>query len=97
MRKVLSIIFVLILMLFALAFTTLNLGVVALNFYFASLTLPIAVAVFLCVLIGAVLGGVVSSLLWMRKATELRRLRRKLAEREKELDSLRNLPLKDST
>jgi lipopolysaccharide assembly protein A len=97
MRKVLSIIFVLILMFVALAFTTLNLGVVALNFYFISVTLPIAVAVFGLMLIGAVLGGVVSSLLWMSKTTELRRLRRKLAEREKELDSLRNLPLKDST
>lgn len=97
MRKVLSFLLVLFLVLVALAFTTLNLGVMALNFYFLSVTLPIAVVVFLCILIGAILGGLVSGLLWMRKSAELRRLRRRLAEREKELDSLRNLPLKDST
>lgn len=97
MRKLLSLIFVLLLVLLALVFTTLNLGVMVLNFYFATLTLPIAAAVFAFVLIGVLLGGLVSSLLWMRKAAELRRLRRKLNEREQELASLRNLPLKDST
>lgn len=97
MRKVLSFLLVLFLMLVALAFTTLNLGVMALHFYFINISLPIAVVVFLCMLIGAILGGLASALLLMRKTAELRRLRRRLAERERELDSLRNLPLKDST
>lgn len=96
MRRVFSIIVVLFLMFIALAFTALNLGSMKLNLYFLDVTLPVAVAVFLFVLLGAVLGVVVSSGVWVRKANELRRLRRKLAERESELSSLRSLSIKDS-
>lgn len=96
MRRVLSIVVILLLMGVALAFTALNLGSIELQFYFFTLTLPIAVATFLFILIGAVLGVLASSTVWMRKANELRRLRRKLADMENELANLRRLPIKDS-
>lgn len=95
MRKLLSFLILLLLILVALAFTSLNLGVMPLNFYFAKFTLPIAVAVFLFMLLGALLGVIASSGIWFRMARANRKLRRRLDSCDRELASLRNLPVKD--
>ncbi|APZ42813.1 LapA family protein [Acidihalobacter ferrooxydans] len=96
MRKIFSVVIVLVLVVCALILAVLNPNDVPLNFYFVKLTVPISVAVFSFVFIGVILGSALSASMWMKKVNELRRLRRKLAEREKELDSLRKLPMKNS-
>lgn len=97
MRRLLSIFLILILMLVAVAFTALNLGVISFNFYFIQPSLPIAVAVFLFILVGALLGVLASSGIWIRQVRTNRHLRHRLENCEKELASLRNLPVKDTT
>lgn len=96
MRKLLSIFLIIFLMLVAVGFTALNLGVISINLYFVHPNLPIAVAVFLFMLLGALLGVLASSGIWLRQANANRKLRRRLENCEKELASLRNLPVKDT-
>ncbi|OBS10481.1 LapA family protein [Acidihalobacter prosperus] len=95
MRKLFSIVLILLMMLLAVAFTSLNLGAMAINLYFIHVDLPIAVAIFLFLLLGAILGVMASSGLWLRQARTNRKLRRRLENCDKELASLRNLPVKD--
>lgn len=95
MRKLLSIILILLMMLLAMAFTSLNLGAMTINLYFTRVDLPIGVAVFLFLLLGAMLGVIASSGLWLRQARTNRKLRRRLESCDKELATLRNLPVKD--
>lgn len=84
-------------MLVAMAFASLNLGSMTIHLYFTQFSVPIAAAVFILLLIGALLGVVASGGVWLRQAQANRRLRRRLENCDKELSNLRNIAIKDSS
>lgn len=89
MKRVLSLLLILALVLFATGFTVLNSGFVPLNLYFYQLEAPISLLVFVCVALGAVLGLVASSGSLLRRRGEARRLKKTISRMETEMVGLR--------
>lgn len=77
-------------------FSAINTTPVAINFYLGSVTLPLSVLVVLAIILGCVLSASALFLSSLRLRYENRRLNKKLAISEQEINSLRILPVKDS-
>ena len=94
MRRIAYLVFISILVLLGLAFTLLNVSTVTLEFYIGQIRMPLAVLVILAVLVGTLLGILVSTVLVYRYRSENRTLRKKVTLAEKEILNLRNIPIK---
>lgn len=95
MKRLLSLITLFLLIALALGFTVLNAGPVDLDFYLGRFSVPLALVVVLAVLVGAVLGMLVSMGVVLRQRRQAKRLQRQLDTAETEVRNLRQIPLRD--
>ena len=96
MKRILFVVLAIVLVLFAFAFTVLNTDKVGLNLYIVEVPpTSIALVIFISLFVGAVLGVVTSSGLVVKRQSEIRKLKRKLAVTEQEILNLRNIPIKE--
>ncbi len=96
MRRLLGFAALLIVILFGLTFSLLNASRVDVDYYFGSVPMPLSLALVAALIVGAVLGVLSALGVVMGKQRELRRLRKRVRDSEKELSELRRLPLKDT-
>ena len=78
-----------------LSFAVLNSEPVALNYYFGYRDIPLSMIVVLALVLGALIGVLVSMGMILRLRQQAGGLRRKLHHAEKEADKLRILPAKE--
>lgn len=95
MKRILGLVFFLLVLVFGLFFGLLNAEPVPINYYFGSRELPLSLILVITLLAGAVCGALAGLGLVFRMRREIARLRRELRASEKELANLRALPLKD--
>ena len=96
--KFLKNIFVAFLFLIAITFSLKNNETVALKYYFQEMPLemPLYLLVFCSVILGILIGGVEGVMEKIRTASTIRRLKKELEAKERELTSLRNLPITEN-
>lgn len=94
MRRVVGLIFAIILIAIGLSFAMLNPQPVALDFYFGQSTLPLSLALVIALAIGAFVGVLVVVGIVFRQRWQLRRLNRQLSTVQSELSELRKLPIR---
>lgn len=94
MRRVVGLIFAIILIAIGLSFAMLNPQPVALDFYFGQSTLPLSLALVMALAIGAFVGVLVVVGIVFRQRWQLRRLNRQLSTVQSELSELRKLPIR---
>jgi len=78
------------------AFSAINNGPVELNYYLGTITLPISVVVIGSIVTGIILGALAIFIGTLGLRYENRRLNKKIAVNEQEINSLRILPIKDA-
>ena len=94
MRLVMTILY-LVLIVIGISFAALNASSVHVNFYFATLKMPISVLMTLMLGIGMLLGFCVFLCRYWRLKGEYRKIKNQLKLTEKEIKNLRTIPLKD--
>lgn len=94
MARILAFVIVVLVVTLALSFAVLNARPVPLDFYFGTREIPLALALVLALVGGAVLGVAASLAMVLRARGEARRLRRSARRAEEELENLRKLPLR---
>ena len=95
MKRLLTFIFLLLIIVIGLSFTVLNAGEVELNYYFDTVALPLAAVVLISIVLGTLLGILATlSLVFAAKAENVK-LQRKVGLIEKEIKNLREIPIKD--
>ncbi|MFQ5900803.1 MAG: lipopolysaccharide assembly LapA domain-containing protein [Thermodesulfobacteriota bacterium] len=71
---------------------------VSVSFYgLGSTYLPLFIVVFISVFLGIIIAGLIGGIEGVRFRMEIGRLKKQIKEQEKEINSLRNLPLSEST
>lgn len=92
-------IFIALLFLVAITFSLKNNETVSIKYYFPvePLELPLYLLVFVSVILGILIGGIEGVIGKIRAGNTIRRLKKELNSKEKELTSLRNLPITEST
>lgn len=95
MARILSLIFLLLVLVIGLAFAVLNAEPVQLHYYFGSQYVPLSLTLVLALIIGAILGVFASSGLVLRLKRENARLQKTIKMTEKEVVNLRTMPVKD--
>jgi putative membrane protein len=93
--RVLTYLFFIVLVLFALTFAGLNAEPVSLNYYLGKTQLPLSLLAVLSFILGGVLGLLTAFAVYIKLKYLNRRLRHRLKLVEEELVNLRALPLKD--
>lgn len=96
MRRLLGFAALLVIVLFGLSFALLNATRVDVDYYFGVVAAPLSLALLIALILGAMLGALSALGVLAGKQRELRRLRRRVRDSEKELSELRRLPLKDN-
>jgi lipopolysaccharide assembly protein A len=96
MARILLAILFLVLLILGLSFAVLNSTSVPLNYYLGKVDLPLALVVVGSLILGAILGVLVSLGIVIRLKRQVRHLRRQVQTAEKEVSNLRAIPLKDS-
>lgn len=97
MRRILTGTVLLVVFLLGLSFAVQNMETVQLHYYFGLQwgPVPISLVVVVVFVLGVLVGGLAAGLAVLSRQREVRRLRRKQEELEKELGRLRKLPLRD--
>lgn len=95
MKRVLGLLFLLLVLIFGLYFGLLNAEPVTVNYYFGSRTLPLSFVLVVMLVVGAVLGAIAGLGHSFRLRRDIHRLRRENRIAEQELANLRSLPIKD--
>jgi putative membrane protein len=95
MKRIVTLILLIVLTVVTVTFTLLNSQPVKLNYYFGSYELDLLVVMIICLAIGALLGVTAAVGRFVSLKQELMRKDKKIKVAEKELDNLRSLPLKD--
>tara|TARA_R110001592_G_scaffold170807_2_gene408620 strand:- start:78287 stop:78574 length:288 start_codon:yes stop_codon:yes gene_type:complete len=90
------ILFVIVLILGA-GFSAINLAPIDINYYLGTLSLPLSMIIIVAIILGTLLGALALSTSILRLRYENRRLRKKLTVSEQEIDSLRILPITDTS
>ena len=93
--RIVIIIFYLILILVGVSFAALNATSVQVNFYFATLNMPISVLIILMLAMGMLIGFTLFLFKYWRLQTEHRKIKNQLKLTEKEIRNLRAIPLQD--
>jgi len=96
MRRLIGLVFFLLVIGFGLSFALLNAGLVKLDYYLGTTEMPLSLALTLALVVGAILGLAAATAVLIRHRREAARLRRRLGQMEKELSELRKLPLRDA-
>lgn len=96
MRRIITIILFIIVLIIGAGFSANNLTPVDINYYLGVLSLPLSVVIIVAIILGTVIGGLVLSTSILGLKYENRRLRKKLALSEQEVNSLRILPITDA-
>lgn len=96
--RLLKTVFVALLFIIAITFAIKNQEPVSLRCYFVdgSWTMPLFLLIFFSVLIGILIAGVAGVFAGFKLKYEIRRYQKMILELEKELNSLRNLPITES-
>jgi putative membrane protein len=94
--RILGLVFFIIVVLLGISFAVLNAEPVKLNYYFGSSSLPLSLVTVIAFAVGVILGILVSLFLILRLKSQNARLRKTIRNTEKEVNNLRNLPIKDS-
>lgn len=95
MKRILGLVFFLIVLAFGLFFGLLNADPVTVDYYLGTREIPLSLILVITLLAGALLAALASIGLVLRMKREISRLRRKVGVTEKELNNLRSIPLKD--
>ena len=90
-----KLIFIIVMLVFGLAFHIKNHQLVTLNYYIGEVQLSLSVLVFLAVCIGVFLGILVSIPLLVKLKRLNTKLERNIKHKEKEINSFRIMPTKD--
>lgn len=93
--RILSYIFLLVIILLGVSFATLNSGVVTLNYYLGHKTMPLSLLLVSVFIIGCLLGVLVCLGIVIKLKLKIYRLRQRLKLAEKEVANLRAIPLQD--
>ena len=95
-RRILTIVLLIGIGIFAAIFASLNTEIVRVDLMFTVLDSPQSVVVIGSVIVGAIVGLLCASLFVLKFMAERRRLRKALKNAETEISSLRSLPLQDA-
>lgn len=95
MRRLLGLVFALLIISFGLSFALLNRATVEIDYYLGKVNLPLSLALTLALVLGALLGLAAATGMVVRDKRQAARLRRRLGQAEKELSELRRLSVRD--
>ena len=93
--RLIMMIFYVCLMLFGVTFAALNAGSIALNLYFKTITLPIAVLIISAFACGIIVGFMIFLGRYLGLRAKHYKVKHQLQVMEKEIKNLRTIPLKD--
>ncbi len=96
MKRIVALLFALIVIVIGLSFAMLNPNPVGLDFYFGALTLPLSLWLVIAFAVGVVLGLSVMAGVVLRQRWALARLRREVNSTREELSELRKLPIRNN-
>lgn len=97
MSRIISVILFITVIILGAGFTAINMTSVDIHYYLGVFSLPLSVVIIVSIVLGTALGGLVLSMSIMSLRYENRRLRKKLTTSEQEVNSLRILPITDSS
>lgn len=93
--RIIITLFYLVLILVGVSFAALNASSVQVNFYYATLKMPISVLMTIMLGVGMILGFLLFFYRYWRLKTEHRKVKNQLRMTEKEIKNLRAIPLSD--
>lgn len=93
--RIVSYFFILVIVIFGVAFAALNSESVTINYYFSQSTLPLSLLLVLVFALGCLIGMIVGFWLLIKAKLSNYRLRQRLTLAEKEIENLRAIPLQD--
>ncbi len=93
--KIILFLLLTIVVIFGISFACLNASPVHLNYYFGERTLPLSMLLVLTLVVGVVLGFMVSIMPLIHLKTKNYRLRQRLRLMEEEVENLRAIPIQD--
>lgn len=93
--RIVSYLFLLIIVLLGITFATLNSESVAINYYIGHRTMPLSLLLVSVFALGCLLGALVTGWPLIKTKIQNRHLRKKLKLAEKEVENLRAIPLRD--
>ena len=96
MQRILTLIIFVIVLAAGAAFSAINTGPIDINYYLGTISLPVSVVVIASIVSGIILGALAIFVSTLGLRYENRRLNKKIAVHEQELNSLRILPVKDA-
>jgi lipopolysaccharide assembly protein A len=92
--RIFSYIMFLLIVVLGLTFAFLNHAPVNFNYYFGSKAISLSLLLVLSIGVGIILGLACTFFYWLKLKTENYRLKNQLKNAEKEVNNLRNLPIK---
>ncbi len=95
MSRILNYLFLLVVLIFSLTFTAINVQSIQINYYLGSQEAPLALVLGATLIAGAILGALVMMKPIMLLKLRSSKLRRSIRDNEKEISILRTLPLKN--
>lgn len=95
MKRIILLITLLLFAALAAVFASLNLELVRIDYYLASAQLPLALLLFITLLLGVLVGVLACTVLLYSNMMERRRLRKQLVLCQQEIRNLRDIPIKD--
>ncbi|MBB72579.1 MAG: hypothetical protein CMF50_09300 [Legionellales bacterium] len=93
--RIISYILLIVVILVGLTFACLNADPVTINYYVGSSTVPLSFLLVLAFCLGALIALAVSSLGFLRLKRNNYQLKQRIKMREREVDNLRAIPIKD--
>ncbi len=93
--RIIANLFLLILMLLAIAFALLNASPVKINYYFIEQTIPLSLLLVLTLVIGLFIGFFSGFLMFLRQKRINYQLKKRIKLADQEIENLRKIPLSD--
>jgi len=95
MKRIIYFFLFLLLVIVGIAFAVLNAELVDLNYYFGTKQIALSLILVVAMMIGAVLGVIASTGLFVRRRRDTIKLKKAVALAEKEVNNLRAIPIRD--
>lgn len=96
MGRIISTFIIILFAILALIFTSLNINLVTLNFYFLSLRIPLPLIIFISIIIGSLLAAITCVWITTKKDHKIRRLEKQFMTCQNELTSLKSISVERS-
>lgn len=96
MKRILTLILLVIVVLLGLSFALMNAQPITLNYYFSTVEAPLSLLIVFALATGAALGVMAVVGLLLNQKRELSKCRKAARLAEKEINNLRSLPMKDT-